>query len=110
MCSRLAEKFHVPGCGWPSCFLLEARSAGKLKTSQCFAVFFFCVGMLSVHKAACCKGCIFISEGCCSFPKVTIFSGSKIVIIWAKDNICLCFLARKSCNVRVCVYVELFPR
>ena len=35
---RFAERFHVPGCGRPSRFLLEARSAGKLKTSmfRCF--------------------------------------------------------------------------
>ena len=36
----LQKRFHVLGCGWPSCFLLEARSVGKLKTSQCFDFFF----------------------------------------------------------------------
>ena len=35
-------------------------------------------------------------------------------IIHADTNICLVreicvFLARKSCNMRVCVYIELFP-
>ena len=42
---------------------------------------------------------------------------SNIVIILSENNICYCWakrfccvLARKSCNVRVCVYVELFPR
>ena len=44
----------LPGYVQPSGFLLGAWSAGKLKTFQYLDFFFFfCVGMLSVHKAAC---------------------------------------------------------
>ena len=33
----------------------------------------------------------------------------KLLLFLSEENICLC-LSRKSCNVFVCVYVELFPR
>ena len=49
---RFAEQGSMlPGYVRPSCFLLGTWSAGKLKISQYLD--FFCVGMLSVHKATC---------------------------------------------------------
>ena len=63
----------------PSCFLLGAWSAGKLKTSQYLDFFFFCVGMLSVHKAA----YWFLHEnpmkGVCSFQSRSPFLVLKLV-------------------------------
>ena len=37
----LKKKIPLAWCFRPSCFLLDVRSAGKLKISQCFTVFLF---------------------------------------------------------------------
>ena len=63
-----AEKKIPRACYFrPSCFLLEVRSAGKFENFPMFRWGGVRVGMLCVRKAATCKGCIVVSEGCCSF-------------------------------------------
>ena len=57
--------------------------------------------MLSVRKAACCKGCIFVSEGCCSFKRSPFLAvGDVWLLLFSEGESLLlalsCFLANCS--------------
>ena len=60
------KRFHVLGIFDHLAFFLMLGPQ-EIENFSMFRCFFFRVGMLSIHYAACCKGCIFVSEGCCSF-------------------------------------------
>ena len=77
-----AEKIPRAWYFRPSCFLLEVRSAGKFENFSMFRrFFFFRGGMMNVRKAVCRKGCIVVSEGCCSFTRSPFLAVGEMVII-----------------------------